>query len=136
MDAFDGLEEVRKGNFAFYCEQSTAGIVILERFENFEMCNLNMIELMNNNVVGVVVRKHSPLRERLLINWIRLSENGIVSRVVRHWYPERVKCNANGHFQSVTFEYVAPIFFYLIFSQLLAVFILIIEIVVSKYNRR
>lgn len=132
MGAYEGFERVRKGHFAFYCEEPVAQIIIPKLFDPHEIYNLNRIGFQSNDLVGIIVRKSSPLRERFLINWIRLSEAGIYHKIIKHWNnPQNIDSFSRAHFEGVRFEYVVPIFFCLLLAQVFTMLLLFVEIIID-----
>lgn len=127
ISPYDGFRKVKDGNFAFYCQKSTAISVILKLFEPYEICDTKEIEFRQNPPAAIIVKKLSPLRERLLINWLWMNEIGITHKIIRHWNGILPSCESNGYFQSVRFEYVASIFILLIFAHILSFIICILE---------
>lgn len=139
MDPREGLQRVKRGHFAFYCDESTATAIIPNLFDPHEICETHEFQFNTSYLTGVYVKKYSPLRERLTINFLRISEIGIRRKVSQYWNRVKPKCKSNGHFESVRIEYIAPIFLLLLGFQIFSIVILFcekyIEIVIRKWTK-
>lgn len=135
MNPYEGLERVRTSNFAYYCEQSTARALIKKLFEPHEICDTKEIEYETFFSLGIIVKKHSPLRERLLLNWIWMFEIGIYNKIWRHWNQPMPPCSLI-NFKSVRLEYDAPIFIFLAAAYIVSFGILIFELIYSWLTKR
>lgn len=134
MDAYEGFKRVRRGHFAFYCEEPIARFVAPKLFHPHEICNINKISFQSNDLAGIIVRKHSPFRERFLINWLRFYEAGITNKILKHWNPRGPRCVSKSHFESVRLEYILPILICLVSIQCATVIIVLIENAIQKRN--
>lgn len=136
MNPSKGFYEVKKNNFAFLCEEPTANRYIRKIFKPQQICHVKKISFRRNDLVGIIVKKHSPLRERFLINFLWMTEVGIVHKVDRHWNGMKLRCEQNDHFHSVRIQYVAPALMLLAFIHFLSIVILISEVLIKKLNGR
>lgn len=129
----EGFEKVRQGRFGFLCEESHANRVIQQQFEPYEICETHRISF-RNELIGMILKKHSPIRERFVINFIWMNEVGIYYKINLHWNGIKITCLSHNHYESVRIEYVAPIFGILILAYLLSVGILFTEIYVKRFK--
>lgn len=132
LDPYEGFRRVKDGHFAFYSEESAANEVIPKLFQPHEICGIREIAYRSNFPVGVMVKRSSPLRERLLLNWIRIDEIGIAHKILSHFNGIKPVCSTKGHFESIRFEYVAPIFLFLFSIYICSFCIFLLELIVSK----
>lgn len=132
MSAQDGFANVRHGHFAFFCEETDANSVILRLFKNHEICETKKILIQRSDTIGIILKKHSPLRERFIINYLWTNEVGVLFKILRHWNGMKLTCTPNSHFQSVRIEYLAPIFWILILAHILSFLIFFGEVFVKK----
>lgn len=133
---FKGLKRVRDEQYAFYCESSAARAIIPKLFEPHEICDTKEIFYQNPEPIGIVIKKHSPLRELLLLNWIRMYEYGTFNKNWRHWNHKKPPCVSASHFESVRLEYDAPIFMLLAVSYLISLLILVLEFNIAYFRRK
>lgn len=132
MEPYDGFDKLRNGEFALYCERAVAISMMRKFFELHEICDTKTIDFRKNELSGLVVKKYFPLRERLTINWLRIKEVGIVQRISNYWIGKFPSCKMVEHYESVRFEYVAPVYLFLIISYILSIFVLTYELVMEK----
>lgn len=130
----EGFRKVKDGHYAFFCEEAIAFRAIQKLFEPHEICTLKRVSFRRNDLVGLIIKKFSPLRERIFINLLLMHEVGIIHKVSRHWNGVRPTCTARGHFEGVRMEYLAPIFIFLILALNLSSLILICEIFLNKIS--
>lgn len=131
MEPYEGFKRVKEGRFAFYCEKATALSVIRRLFDPHEVCDTKEIVFRKNIPVVIALKKFSPLRERFLINWLRMIESGIVRKKLLDWNIEMPKCASQNYYESVRFEYAAPVFLFLVTSYFVSVCLLALE----KYRK-
>lgn len=136
MTPTEGFQKVKDGHFAFFCEEPTANRYIRKLFELHEICDTRKVSFRRNDLVGIIVKKYSPLRERIFINYIWMIEVGIFYKVDRYWNDMNIMCTSQGHFEGVRLEYLVPIFGFLIFSYFLSIIILCIELCQAKMQKR
>lgn len=136
MSPYEGLHKVKNERFAFYCEESTAWIVIGKIFEPHEICATRQIYFRQKQSFGIIVRKHSPFRKRLLINFLKMSEIGIVRKIWQKWNPGKPQCTSSGHFESVRWEYSSTCFIILFLSFIISIIIFTIELYLIRRNRK
>lgn len=72
LDPAYGIYQVRSGTLAYHCDRMVAYNVIRDSYDFSEMCDLNEIEIMPPQWVGLLIRKDSPFRELLNIRFIEL----------------------------------------------------------------
>lgn len=135
MDSYSGLRKVKDGNFAFFCEQLTADIIISKLFSQHEMCDTKQILFRRHYPSGVVVKKSSPFRERFTLNWIRMHEIGIKNKIMKYFYWSKITCNFKAHFTSVRLEYVSSIFLFLFIAYFVSICIFSGEIFIGQWKK-
>lgn len=136
LSANAGFENVRQGNYAFFCEESEANRVIKNIFKRHEICETRKIPFQRNDPLGIILRKYSPLRERFSINFLWLHEVGIYLKIFRHWNGNKLTCISQGHYESVRLEYLAPIFWILILAHILSIILFVGEIFIKKCSTK
>lgn len=129
-----GLESMRKGHFAFYCEQLSAETLITQMFTACEMCDTKQTPFRRDYPAGIIVNKFSPFRERFLLNWLWIRETGISDKVMKHWRRSKITCDSRAHYSSVRIEYVSSAFLILLTSHILSIIILLCEIAILRIN--
>lgn len=127
MDAFEGLRNVRKGHFAYFCDEPIARQVIRQLFDPYEICDTKTIPYIKTIPTAIAVKRFSPLLENLAINWMWMNEIGMVDRILRRRNSGRLTCISKTHFEGVRLEYMAPIFSSLILSYAVSLGILVVE---------
>lgn len=135
INPYDGFRRVKFGRFAFFCEEPTANRVIGKLFRSYEICQTIKLSLHRNEPGALVLKKLSPFRERFIINLLWMKEVGIFYKIYRHWNAITPICRSSGHFESVRFEYLAPIFLFIVFSHILSLIILFFEIYFDKWRK-
>lgn len=132
MDPFDGFRHVKSGHFAFFCEEPIANRVIGKIFRNFEICQTIKLSLHRRDPGALMIKKLSPFRERFVINFLWTKETGVFHKIFQHWNSLSRTCMSYDHFESVRFEYLAPIFIALALVYMMSLTILLSEICVNK----
>lgn len=135
MSSLEGFGKVRDGRFAFFCEEPIANRIIHNIFEPHEICEIRRVYFRRNELAGIIVKKYLPIRERFFINFLWMKEVGIVYKINHYWNKIELSCESNGHFDGVRLEYLATIFMFLLFAQILSIIILIYEIRIEKYAK-
>lgn len=62
LEIRDGFDRVRRGQYAFHCDEQTAFPVVYEKFDSHEMCDLNLLQFRPTQFLALVLRKESPFR--------------------------------------------------------------------------
>lgn len=135
MDPYDGFRRVQSGRFAYFCEEPTANRVIANLFQSHEICQTITLSFRRNDPGGLILKKLSPFRKRFMINLLWMKEVGIFHKIYRHWNAAPPICQSYGHFESVRFKYLALVFLFLFFAQILSMIILFVEIFFSKLQK-
>lgn len=99
------FQNVKQGNFVYFCKELRANRFIPKLFEPHEICDTRKLSFKRNDMIEFIARKYSTLRERFLINFLWISEVRIIYKINRHWN------------ESVRLIYLAPIFIVLMFSS-------------------
>lgn len=66
----EGLDLVRRGRYAFHCDAQKAFLVIREKFDPYEICELNMLPFHQTKLGGFVINKESPFRSILATKYV------------------------------------------------------------------
>lgn len=136
LDVREGVEKLRNGLFAFYCEAPVCYDIISNTFQSYEICDLKEIDSGNKFKAGLILSKYSPMREIVSRNILRLYENGIFKKHKMFWYGTKPHCRQNDFITSVGYEYVGPLFFSLFVAYITAILILILELISMAMSRR
>ncbi|EAT37216.1 AAEL010775-PA [Aedes aegypti] len=120
LDPAYGIYQVRSGTLAYHCDRMVAYNVIRDSYDFSEMCDLNEIEVMPPQGVGLLIRKDSPFRELLNIRLARLRETGAFSRFSNLWITKKPECLVTSVVSSVSMEGAFPIFLLLIAGTIAA----------------
>lgn len=118
---------MKRGNFAFFCEKPSAIPVIRKLFDPHEVCDTREIVFRRNVPSAFLLKRFSPLRERFLISWLRMAEHGIVQKILLAWNDAWPTCYYRNHFESVRFEYAAPVLLFLVSAYVISICILAVE---------
>lgn len=134
MSPAEGLQKVKNGNFAFFCEEPIADRIMRRSFESYEICETKKVYFQRNDHVGILIKQYSPLRERFVINFIWTREVGVFHQINYHWNGRKTTCKSNGHYRSVRLEYLTLVFIFLIVAYILSCIILLGEICVITFE--
>lgn len=109
----DGLNRVRRGGYAYNCEDTHAYPYIRRTFAPIEMCDLNEVLLRPLLRLGYMSHKRSPYLELLKTKFRKLRDGGVLSKFNRLWLPPKPPCLVDSFVFSVGMEYVGPLFVFL-----------------------
>lgn len=70
LKSHDGLQLVRKQQYAFHCEANTAFPIIRSLFTPREICLLNVLPFRRDKMQAFVIRKISPFHDIFAIKWV------------------------------------------------------------------
>lgn len=135
MDPAEGMEEVRKGRFAYYLFRSIAYNLMSKAFDPVDVCETTEIEFRESHHMGIGLSKNSSFRERTTINVAWMRETGIIQKHLKYWLRSKPKCLSRTEiFRSVTFADVSTSFFILIAASAFS-FVLLVGERVREKNR-
>lgn len=63
----EGLELVRNGKYAFFCEGNTPYKIIASKFRPSEICDTNALSLRTETLTGFLSRRDSPFLQAFKI---------------------------------------------------------------------
>ncbi|XP_048525036.1 uncharacterized protein LOC125505374 [Dendroctonus ponderosae] len=87
-----GLAWVKKGQYAFHVELSTAYSIIKDQFDEKTICELKEIPMFPVKQMHANYQKLSPFKDLIDVCLHRLSENGMMSRESVFWHPKKPGC--------------------------------------------
>ncbi|XP_053602457.1 ionotropic receptor 75a-like [Plodia interpunctella] len=124
----DGIELVRKGDYAYHTEPYTASQVISRTFADRELCDLSSLQIMSPAFVYIMAQKNSPYKEFFVWSLLRLAERGHRSASQRRINVVIPSCSGRTP-RALALGQAAPAFLLLIQAALLSLFILVLEII-------
>ncbi|XP_062541837.1 uncharacterized protein LOC134209827 [Armigeres subalbatus] len=127
MSPFQGIEKVRAATHAYHCDRMVAYNTIRNSYDFSEMCDLNEIEVMPPQWVGLLVRKNFPFRKLFNIRLARLREVGVFNRFAELWITKKPECLVTSVVSSVTLEGASTIFLLLMAGTVAAFFAFALE---------
>ncbi|KXJ79112.1 hypothetical protein RP20_CCG002385 [Aedes albopictus] len=127
VDPAHGIQQVRDETHAYHCDRMIAYNVIRNSYDFSEMCDLNEIEVVPPQWVGLLIRKDSPFRELFNIKLARLREVGAFNRFAELWITKKPDCLVASVVSSVSMEGAFPIFLLLIAGTVAAFFAFALE---------
>lgn len=134
-DPRDGLERMRKGRFAFYCEEVLAENLVPKFFSEHEMCDTKQVQLRRHFIRAFILKKFSPFRERFLLNWLKILETGTSDRTLKYWQRKKITCDLSAHFASVRLEYMSSALIILLVAYVISILILVVEMLTRAFSR-
>ncbi|KAL1497147.1 hypothetical protein ABEB36_008153 [Hypothenemus hampei] len=130
----DGLEKVRKGNFAFFTSTTLAYKYFSKNYTNYEICCLQELPGYLNMKLYPTVPKNSGYAEIFKIGLLKIKEIGLNTRA-KHRVVTKPQCNnQSGIFQSVRIYDCLFVIVLFIVGTSLSVAILILEIYCNKWR--
>ncbi|XP_075217905.1 glutamate receptor ionotropic, kainate glr-3-like [Lycorma delicatula] len=135
QDAFmkpsKGINNVRKGLFAFQVEVDQGYKLISDTFDESEKCGLSEVRLFRTPSLALPVIKRSCYRELFTrqLRWQR--EVGIMNRIERLWLPQKPSCGSRGggDYVRVGLSEFHPVLLILLYGMILGASLLVMEII-------
>ncbi|XP_045772160.1 uncharacterized protein LOC123872073 [Maniola jurtina] len=125
-----GVQEIKKGLFAFHMETGVGYKFVGKYFEEGEKCGLKEIQYLRVIDPWLAVRKNTPFMEMFKIGTKRLQEHGLQQRENHLLYEKRPKCSGRqANFVSVSMVDCYPAFLVLSYGALIALIIALLEII-------
>ncbi|XP_061377211.1 ionotropic receptor 75a-like [Danaus plexippus] len=135
MTMEEGVQEIRKGLFAFHMETGVGYKFVGRYFEEGEKCGLKEIQYLRVIDPWLAVRKETPFKEMFKIGTKRLQEHGLQQRENRLLYEKKPKCTGRqANFISVSMVDCYPALLILSYGTLISISVLFAENL--YYNRR
>lgn len=132
----EGIMKIREGLFAFHMEVGVGYKIVGEIFQEDEKCGLKEIQYLQVIDPFYAMQKNSSYKELVKIGLLRLHEHGIQDRENSKLYTKKPKCHAGGgaKFISVGLIDTKPAFMIYIYGLCGAIFWLIIEKIIHRYD--
>ncbi|CAG9584439.1 unnamed protein product [Danaus chrysippus] len=128
MTMEEGVQEIRKGLFAFHMETGVGYKFVGKYFEEGEKCGLKEIQYLRVIDPWLAVRKQTPFKEMFKIGTKRLQEHGLQQRENRLLYEKKPKCSGRqANFISVSMVDCYPAILILSYGTLISISVLLAE---------
>lgn len=130
-----GVEEVRKGFFAFHTLLAPAYDFVSEKFTDYEICSLQELDgFVGNGFAYFFLKKGSHYKEIFKATMLKISEYGLQKHSYQR-YERKPKCYSNaGSFGSVGILEVYQAVLILLYGVVAACLILILEKVIAAHT--
>ncbi|KAM3956357.1 LOW QUALITY PROTEIN: ionotropic receptor 75a [Aphomia sociella] len=133
----NGIELVRRGGYAYHTEPYTANQVISKTFEDRELCDLGSLHMMVPANVYIMIQKRSPYKEFFVWSLLRLFERGHHRAIRARVAAAATTPMCSGRTpRALALGQAAPAFLLLFLFNLLAIFILTMEILWRRTERK
>ncbi|XP_052565965.1 uncharacterized protein LOC120415367 [Culex pipiens pallens] len=131
-----GISLVKKGGYAFHCDNSYGNTFIMRTFSDHEICELQEMSLFPPRAVHLNVPKGSPLKEIFRVTLRRLLEIGLAEYYQRKLFMKRPPClKQNTASVQVRLEDIEDLCILLAIGASVSIAILLIEIVEFRVRR-
>lgn len=132
-----GVEEVRKGLFAFHTLLAPAYDFVMETFTDYEICSLKELEgFLGFGGAFFFLKKNSPYKEIFKSGMLKINEYGLQKHSYKR-YERKPKCYSNAvSFGSVGILEVYQAMLILLYGIFASVFILVVEKMVAAHVRK
>lgn len=133
-----GLNKMQYERFAFHVDRDSVFKIIVDTFDEKDICDLQMIRLLPKQLMGTVTQRGSPFRKVLNYGIHRAAETGILFRERSSWITKKPGCLRNVHAEDLQVELtpLQPLFKVFILGVLLSLLILVIEILFNRITHR
>ncbi|XP_067643681.1 ionotropic receptor 75a-like [Eurosta solidaginis] len=133
ISATEGVMRVRdEPGFVYVLETSTTYPFLERVFLPPEICDLNEIMLRPDNAMYTQLHKNSTYKEFLRLKAIRMLETGVWNKQLRQWIKEKLNCVPSIDLVAVDMENIAPLFVMLLFTYILSLALLGLEILIKR----
>lgn len=130
FDVTTGIQNMKRGGFAFHVDTSYAYQTIEEMLNEEEVCDLNEILLFPNRQLSTAVDKGSPLKEFITIALLRVLERGLHAHHLKRWRAKKPKCvRSITKIKAIEIGEASVIFILLAVAMMISFVILIGEII-------
>ncbi|XP_001984105.2 ionotropic receptor 75a [Drosophila grimshawi] len=138
MDPETGLQRVKNERFAFHMDVAVAYKTIADTFSERDICDLTEISMFPPQKTVAISQKNSPMRKVISYGWRRITETGIFAYHYNVWHTAKPPCvkkieTSDLH---VDMDTVSSALMILLISYGITIFVLIIEILYSKWHTR
>ncbi|XP_062565521.1 ionotropic receptor 75a-like, partial [Armigeres subalbatus] len=131
-----GLSLVKRGSHAFHCDTSYAYTLILESFNDHQICELQEIVLYPFRAIYIPVPKGSPLKEIFRVTLRRIMETGLGQRLKKTFAPGKPQCiRKSFSFVQVELSNVLGLYVFLGAAAGIAMTVLIAENILFSITR-
>ncbi|KAJ6643760.1 Ionotropic receptor 75a [Pseudolycoriella hygida] len=135
MNLETGIENVRKGLFAFHTESGVGYKIIGETFYEDEKCGLREIKYLDVIDPWYAIQKNSSYMELFKTGLMRINEHGLQERENSRLYTSKPKCSGGGgHFVTASLVDTFPAMLVLLYGYAIALILLISEILVKRFS--
>ncbi|XP_072399667.1 ionotropic receptor 75a-like [Diabrotica undecimpunctata] len=131
MSATEGLEKIKKGNFAFHMEVATA-YAYLSNADQEVICDLADITFIQDVHTGLVLQKFSQYKELFLITLIKMQSGGINNRISNFLLSKKPVCLLSSRVKAVGASELFLVYLILSGGIVLALIIFLIELILHK----
>ncbi|XP_023314633.1 probable glutamate receptor [Trichogramma pretiosum] len=132
----EGIERVRRGQFAFHVVLGAAYKIVAETYAEDEKCDFHEIDYLNQFDPHFVIPVRSPYVEHFRVGALKLHETGLRGRELDRLYAKRPSCGSSRRFLSVGLTECYGAFYLLVYGAALALGLLCLEIAVDQVRRR
>ncbi|KAI2474066.1 Ionotropic receptor 75f, partial [Diabrotica virgifera virgifera] len=131
MSAAEGLEKIKKGNFAFHAELATA-YAYLSNAEQEVICDLADIPFIQDLRTGLVLQKRSQYKELFLITLLKMQSGGINKRISNVLLSKKPVCMLSSRVKAVGASELFLVYLILSGGIVLAFIIFLFELILHK----
>ncbi|XP_058463500.1 ionotropic receptor 75a-like [Malaya genurostris] len=132
-----GIDQIRRGLYAFHVEQGVGYKVISETYQEDEKCGLQEIQYLQVIDPYYAIQKDSAYKEHVKIGLFRLNEHGIQYRENSNLYTKKPKCTGGGgRFVPVSLVDTEPAILVIVWGAGLSAVIFVAEMIFVKIMNR
>ncbi|XP_053956450.1 ionotropic receptor 75a-like [Anastrepha ludens] len=133
MPMEEGVLRVRdEPGFVFVLETSQAYSFLERNFLPHEICDLNEVMLRPDKSLYTQLHQNSTYKELTRLRAVRIIETGVWRKHRRHWAKDKLNCVPSNYLFAVGMEYTAPLFLMLLFSFVLCLLLLGVELLTER----
>ncbi|KAF7266733.1 hypothetical protein GWI33_019954 [Rhynchophorus ferrugineus] len=135
MNPTDGLELAKAGTLAFHVEIDKAYTFLRENCDDEEVCEFKEVQLFRPRNMYATYPKHSPFRDMIDVCLQRIAEAGVLEKEYQFWRATKPICVYRYHLNMGMAEFY-PVLIFVPLGILMSLLILLIEIIIYRYNIR
>ncbi|KAG4076272.1 hypothetical protein HA402_014821 [Bradysia odoriphaga] len=132
---FNTLEDgIKKGQYAFFSEESSAYKIIGETFMDNEKCGIKSIGFFQMNLnPWNAIQKNSSYKEIFKTGMMRINEHGLKQRENLRHYFRKPKCTSGGSsFRSASLIDTGPTLLILLYGFAVTLSVFVLELIVAR----
>ncbi|XP_023245947.1 uncharacterized protein LOC106637821 [Copidosoma floridanum] len=133
----NGMNLVSEGGFAYHTLPEVGYPYVERYFDYRKICELQEVNLVKPTQLSIFVHMDSTFFEMLKNGFARLTEVGVRDRLLQQWSTTKPSCRSDIlTSDSVKIKEVIPAIVFLLFSMLISLALLTLELMVALYHHQ